>query len=253
MRSWIPSAVGAGILAGLLLASTAAVAVASDKDEKKPAKLKKNQAYVAPDFAARGIKRIALAPPTAIENSKPEEVEKLATQAFGAAFQSLGYQIVPPTYLREQGAKGEVNDELASLYKSFLAGGGSLDTVAAHAVALKIPVDAILYSHMTTWQRVLIDPYTRGQSFTQLGGDMALYSLADGAVLWRGAFQEKMDGPYNEPMGGDAAQIDPSGNAAKAARLEPPGFPEVLQKLAQRAAGTMPKAAADAAAPAKPN
>lgn len=233
--------IAASILATGLFSGIAPAAEKDKKDEKKATKLKKNQAYVAPDFAARGLKSIAMPAPTAVEKS--EDGERLVTQALGAAFSPLGYRMMPPSYVKEQSARAGETARLEVLQKSFLAG-TALDTAACQTLGEKLMADAILFTNVTTWQRVKIDPYTRGQSFTQVGGDLALFSLKDGVVLWRGTFQEKMDGPYNEPAAGEATQVDPGGNAARTARLEPPGYPEVLQKLMERAAGTLPKPSA---------
>jgi hypothetical protein len=238
-------AAGTTGLAGL--AGTASMASAAEKkDEKKPAKLKKNQAYVAPDFAKRNVRSIAMTTPTAVEKTeKPEETERLATQSLGAAFSSVGYKMVPPSYVVDQSTRGGVAAQLAALQKSFLAG-AALDTAACRAVGEKLLTDAILFTNMTTLQRVRIDPNVRGQSFTQVGGELAMYSMKDATVLWRGSFQEKMDGPYNEPSAGEATNIDPTGNASQAARLEPPSYAEVLQKFMERVATTLPKPPAEA-------
>ena len=77
-----------------------------------------------------------------------------------------------------------------------------------------------------------------------------MYSLKDGRPLWRGNFQEKGDGPYNDPSVSQALERDPGGNAVgKKGQFEPPPYEEVLQKLAARVAKTLPPAA-PAAAPA---
>ena len=74
------------------------------------------------------------------------------------------------------------------------------------------------------------------------GRDIALVSLKDGAIVWRGSFLEKGDGPYNDPNTAEVTERDATGNStAKQAQLEPPSYREVLEKLANRVRGTLPK------------
>jgi len=105
-----------------------------------------------------------------------------------------------------------------------------------------VQVDAILFSNLGTWTRQVVDVNTRGQSFTQVGGDFALVSLKDGAIVWRGSFLEKGDGPYNDPNTAEVTERDATGNStARQAQLEPPSYREVLEKLVNRVRGTLPK------------
>jgi hypothetical protein len=213
--------------------------------DAKPPKPKKNQAYVAPDFAAYGVITIGMAPVSSFDHV--EENEKLFRQAVEPGFGNMeGYKFQAPSYFMDVVRKGGVSDQLAAIEKAGLAGLPS-DTAAAAAVGLKTHVQAVLFSRLTTWQRLVVDPNTRGQSFTQVGAEFALVSLKDGAVLWRGAFQEKGDGPYNDPNAGEVTERDATGNStAKQAQLEPPSFREVLEKLISRVRATLPPAPAPA-------
>jgi hypothetical protein len=233
------------VLFGFLVPGARA-ALAADA---KPPKAKKNQAYVAPGFASYGVITIAMAPVTSFDHV--EENEKLFRQAIESGFGTMdGYKFQASSYFIDAVRKGGVIDQLAAIEKAGLAGLPS-DTAAASAVSLKTHVQAVLFSHLSTWQRLVVDPNTRGQSFTQVGAEFALVSLKDGAVLWRGAFQEKGDGPYNDPAVGEATERDATGNStAKQAQLEPPTYREVLEKLISRVGSTLPKAPAPAATPA---
>jgi len=217
--------------------------------DAKPPKVKKNQAYVAPGFLSYGVITIGMAPVSSLDHV--EENEKLFRQAVEPGFGNMeGYKFQAMSYFIDEVRKGGVSDQLAAIEKAGLAGLPS-DTAAVDMVALKTNVQAVLFSRLSTWQRLVIDPGTRGQSFTQVGGDFALVSLKDGAVLWRGSFQEKGDGPYNDPGVGEVTERDATGNSvAKQAQLEPPSFREVLEKLISRVSATFPKAPAPAAKPA---
>ena len=217
-------------------------------DVKAP-KVKKNQAYVAPGFASYGVITVGMAPVSSFDHV--EENEKLFRQAVESGFGTMdGYRFQSMSYFIDEVRKGGVINQLAAIEKAGLAGLPS-DTAAVDTVALKTNVQAVLFSRLSTWQRLVVDPNTRGQSFTQVGGDFALVSLKDGVVLWRGSFQEKGDGPYNDPSAGEATERDATGNSvAKQAQLEPPSFREVLEKLISRVSATLPKAPAPAAKPA---
>jgi len=217
--------------------------------EIKPPKVKRNQAYVAPDFASYGVITIGMAPVSSFD--QVAENEKLFRQAVESGFGNMdGYKFQAMSYFIDEVRKGGVTTQLAAIEKAGLAGLPS-DTAAVDAVALKTNVQAVLFSRLTTWQRLVVDPNTRGQSFTQVGAEFALVSLKDGVVLWRGSFQEKGDGPYNDPNAGEVTERDATGNSvAKQAQLEPPSFIEELEKLISRVSATLPKAPAPAAKPA---
>src|SRR6185503_20321039 len=70
----------AAVMTAVALAPMAHRAVAASKDDEKPAKLKKNQAWTASDFAARGVRSIAIAPVSSFDRNP--ESEKLVRQAF---------------------------------------------------------------------------------------------------------------------------------------------------------------------------
>lgn len=207
----------------------------------KPAKLKKNQAWVAPDWDARAIRSIALTPPRSVERNVEAEAltrrmleSALADRAYryvgsGSIFEALKRDAAEPAYRAAEGAFG---------------GARAIDTTSAHRLHASLGADALLFTNLTNWQRYVVDEHTRGASFTQVAVDVVLYSLADGAIVWRGSFQEKGDGPYNEPQSADAPTRDPGANmvGGKAA-LEPPAFEEVVEKLMTRVVAALPKPA----------
>ena len=223
-----------------LLAITPALAHAADK---KPEKTKKNQAWIAPDFSAYGVNSIGMAQVSSLTRNADNERE--FRNAIETGFGTLpGYKLQTVTWFLDGMRKAGATDAVAALEKSALAGTPT-DTTVANAIKGKFNVDAILFSRLSTWERQVVDPNTRGQSFTQVGGDFALVSTKDGAILWRGNFVEKGDGPYNDPNTAEVTERDATGNStAKQAQLEPPSYREVLEKLANRVRGTVPRPAA---------
>jgi hypothetical protein len=215
-------------------------AASSAADVKAAAKVKKNQAWVAPDFAAYGITTIGMAPVSSIDHV--EENERLFKGAIETGFGTLeGYKLQGTSWFLDGVRKAGATAQLAALEKTALAGMPS-DTAVVEALKGKVHVDAILFSRLSTWTRQVVDVNTRGQSFTQVGGDFALVSMKDGAVVWRGSFLEKGDGPYNDPNAGEVTERDATGQStAKAAQLEPPSYREVLEKLSNRVRATLPK------------
>jgi hypothetical protein len=228
----------------LLLAVVLACAPAAHAADKAP-KAKKNQALVVPDFAAYGITTIGMAPVSSIDHNQDNERE--FKNAVETGFGTLeGYKLQSTSWFVDGVRKAGGMDALAALEKSALAGARS-DTVALATLTGKLQVDAILFSRLTNWTRQVVDVNTRGQSFTQVGADFALLSMKNGAVVWRGTFQEKGDGPYNDPNTAEVTERDATGNStARQAQLEPPSYREVLEKLVNRVRATLPKP------PAKP-
>lgn len=226
------------------LATGAALAADEAKDKAAP-RLKKNQAWVVPDWEARAIRSIAIAPLRSVERNP--EAETIARKGLEAALAGKPYRFRPAGSFMESVKLGQAE-------AAWTAAGGAatraapFDTASARVLHGALGSDAILVATVTNWQRYVVDEQTRGASFTQVGVDVTMYSLADGAVVWRGSFVEKGDGPYNEPAGGDATQRDPSGyTTGRKAQLEPPRYEEVVEKLMSRVATALPRPAAAAA------
>jgi len=226
-------------------AATAKSADAKAADAKAAAKVKKNQAWVAPDFASYGVITIGMAPVSSIDHV--EDNEKLFKNAIETGFGLLpGYKLQASSWFMDGVRRAGAAPALAVIEKTAFAGMPA-DSVSLAALQGKVQVQAVLFSRLSNWTRQVVDANTRGQSFTQVGGDFVLVSLKNGAVLWRGSFLEKGDGPYNDPNIADVTERDAGGNStAKQAQLEPPSYREVLEKLASRVSATLPKAPAPA-------
>lgn len=223
----------------LPVGSTVALAADPAKPAKK-AKPRKNQAVVAEDWAARNIRSIAMMPVVSLDGD--EQARNLTRSAIENALADRGYKLLPAGSVRSTADRGDATPALAAVAKSFHEE-SPLDSVSAAALHGALRTDVILCTNLTQWKRYVVDPFTRGASFTQVAFDGALFSLVDGKALWRGSFQEKLDGPYNEPQRGDQDMRDPGQNAKPQAALEPPLYEEVLDKLMLRATATMPKPA----------
>jgi hypothetical protein len=225
-----------GVLLALAVLPRAGLAA-----DAKAIKVKKNQAWVAPDFAAYGVTTIGMAPISSIDHV--EDNERQFKNAIETSFGILpGYKLQASGWFMETVRKAGAGPAMAALEKTALAGAPT-DSATLAALKGKVQVQAILFARLSTWTRLVVDPNTRGQSFTQVGGDFALVSLKDGALLWRGSFSEKGDGAYNDPNSAEVTERDAGGNStAKAAQLEPPSYREVLDKLASRVSATLPKA-----------
>jgi len=210
---------------------------ADEKAAKKP-KLKKNEAIVTPAWAAIGVTSITLAPVRSLAGD--EQALRLTRSAIEHALHDRGFKVFPAgnvlSTIDRDGTKGAYEAAIRAF-----EGEAALDSVNAAALGSSFRTDALFIANLNQWQRYVVDEYTRGASFTQVGIDGTVFSLKDGTVLWRGSFQEKMDGPYNEPQRGDLDARDPGRNSQKKADLEPPLFEEVLDKLMLRTTNAMPK------------
>jgi Ni/Co efflux regulator RcnB len=220
---------------------TRAHAEDAKKTDSKPVKLKKNQAYVAPNLADYKLVSFALAPVTSLDRNV--DAEKMVRQASEAAFSGTKYKLQGSSYVMELVRKSGVEPQFNAISKA-AAQGAVPDSASLGAVSRQVPAQAILFSNVTQWQRLVVDASTRGQSFTQVGGDFVLVSLKDGTALWRGSFLEKGDGAYNDPNIAETTERDATGQStARQAQLEPPSYIEVVEKLMTRVAGTLPKPA----------
>lgn len=239
-----------GLVPGMLVALVAAalavapsgVAGAADRKPDKPVKLKKNTAWVVPDWEARGIRTIAIAPIRSV--GRDPEAETLTRRHLENALAGRSYRYLGAGSIMETVKRGEVEPAFVAAGDAFTAE-APIDTASARALGEKLQTDAFLFTNVTNWQRYVVDENTRGASFTQVAVDVVLYSLADGAIVWRGSFQEKGDGPYNEPQTrAGNTERDPGSNAfGRSSSLEPPTYEEVLDKLMARVAAALPKPA----------
>jgi hypothetical protein len=231
----------------------APLASASAADAKKPVpttKLKKNQAVLADDWAQRNVKSIAVMPVRALDGD--EQALSLTRRALENSLADRGFKLLGGGSILATADRGGAMAAIEAAVKTFDAG-AVLDTTSTAALHGALRTDALLLTNLRQWKRYVVDEYTRGASFTEVGIDAGMISLADGQMVWRGSFLEKMDGPYNEPQRGDQDIRDPGRNSKATAALEPPLYEEVLDKLMLRVAGTLPKPAANApAAPAAP-
>lgn len=226
------------VLAVALAQSTTHPALAADDKSAKKTKLKKNEAIVTPAWAAIGVTSVALAPVRSLAGD--EQALRLTKSAIENALHDRGFKVFPAgnvlATVDRDGTKGAYDAAIRAF-----EGDAALDSMNAAALGGSFRTDALFVVNLNQWQRYIVDEYTRGASFTQVGIDGTVFSLRDGAVLWRGSFQEKMDGPYNEPQRGDLDARDPGRNSQKKADLEPPLFEEVLDKLMLRTTNAMPK------------
>ncbi len=226
---------------------------ASAADEKKPTpttKLKKNQAVLADDWAQRGIRSIGVMPARALDGD--EQALSLTRRALENALAERGFKLLGGGSILATADRGDATPAIEAATKAFDAG-AILDTTSTTALRRALGTDALLLTNLRQWKRYVVDEYTRGASFTEVGIEVGMFSLTDGQIVWRGSFLEKMDGPYNEPQRGDQDIRDPGRNSKSTAALEPPLFEEVLDKLMLRVAGTLPKPVAKApATPAAP-
>jgi hypothetical protein len=241
-----PTTIALVLLLGATLPATAFAADAKDKPAAAT-KLKKNQAWVAPDWEARAIKAIAIAPLRSIERNP--EAEALGKRGLETALAGQPYRFRSSTTIAEA-IRAAKADAAWSAGFTAAAKGAPLDTASARALREALSSDAILFSSVTGWQRYVVDEQTRGASFTQVGVDAVMYGLTDGTVVWRGSFVEKLDGPYNEPQTDPSTSRDPSGYSGRKTALEPPSYDEAVLKVMTRLAGSLPRPSAPAA-PAK--
>jgi len=174
----------------------------------------------------------------------------LPRRALENALAERGFKLLPGGSILATADRGGATAAIDAATKAFDAG-AMLDTTSTAALRRALGTDALLLTNLRQWKRYVVDEYTRGASFTEVGIDAGMFSLVDGQAIWRGSFLEKMDGPYNEPQRGDQDVRDPGRNSKATAALEPPLYEEVLDKLMLRVAGTLPKpVAAPAPAPA---
>lgn len=237
----------------LLVAAVAALAVpvalAALVSDTPAAKKSKTDNYLSPDYASYQVQSIALLPVDILVpvnmSQQEEDPVVLVRRYLERGLRPTGYTFVSASGLRAAAKSTGLTESYEALVKDWHTK-GELDTTALKALGGARVADAVLAPMITTWNRSTIDPSVAGQSITEIGLLLALYSTRTGALLWRESYLEKGEGPYNNPGtgGGYVTGVQGStlGNTARTSTaLDPPTYGEIVTNVSKKVEKSFPK------------
>jgi hypothetical protein len=244
------------VLVVLLVAASILLGMPAADAAKAPA-----ERYLRPDYASFHVRTIAILPvatlspvPERGRENNPFEIVGIHQER---ALAETGYRFVTQSLLRSTARAAGADSAVGQLMSSWQTR-GEMDSTALKAIGTLGVADAGLASMVTVWDRSTIDPSVTGQSMTQIGVRMALYSTRTGELLWRDTFMDKGEGPYNNPDENNVTGMSRTGltpTAQTATSLEPPTYDDVAVKLEKKIRSgfpPVPKPAASTPAPPTP-
>lgn len=212
------------------------------------AKKSKTERFLHKDFASYGVQSVGLMPVAMLvqvnRREQDEEPTDLVRRHVERAVRPSGFKFMDERGLRAVAKAAGAAEALDALEGSWRKS-GELDTTALKALGTAKVADAVLATMVTTWNRATIDPGVAGQSITEVGLLLSLYSTRTGELLWRDMYLEKGEGPYNNPGSGYVTGVQGSslGNTARTSTaLDPPTYDEIVSKVDKKIEKTFPAA-----------
>lgn len=201
-----------------------------------------------PDFAAHGIKSIAMLP--VVSYDKNIRAEQTVMALLGLKLKDTGYRWVSAPTAKAM-LKVAVGDSVLKVVTDELLAKGQLDSLRAPLVCTRLRTDALLCVRIEQWEQQQILWNQAGKPNTTIRLRAALVD-STGVLLWSAASSETGEGPYNDPatnpMGMKATALEPT---PVSGQLGPPEFDAVLERILARWEPRFPRPAA-APAPATP-
>jgi hypothetical protein len=196
--------------------------------------------FLRPDYASFQVKSIAVLPvvsltPVTVRGRENDPIEIMGIHQ-ERALAPIGYRFLGQGLFRSAAKAAGADSAVAKLVSGWQTR-GELDSTALKAVGATGVADALLAAMVTVWDRNTIDPSVAGQSMTQIGVRMALYSTRTGELLWRDTFLEKGEGPYNNPGESNVTGLTRTGltpSAQTSTALDPPTYDDVAVKLEKK-------------------
>lgn len=184
-----------------------------------------------PDYAAYGVKSIAMLP--VVSYDKNARAEQTVMALFGMKLKDTGYRWVSAPTAKGM-LKSALGDSVLKLIGDEVLAKGQLDSLRAPLACTKLRTDAVLCVRIDQWEQQQILWNQAGKPNTTIRVRAALVD-STGALLWSAASSETGEGPYNDPatnpMGMKATSLEPT---PVTGQMGPPEFDAVLDRILAR-------------------
>jgi hypothetical protein len=201
----------------------------------------------APDYAAYGVKSIALLPIATYDHDLA--AERMVGELWGVSFKGYAYRWISAMTARDM-LRGLLGDSTLQAVREQVLKAGRVDSLRAPLLCAKLRVDAVLSVRVDQWEQRAIQWNQSGRSMTSVRLRAALVD-STGALLWGASGAEDAEGAYHTP---DSTPVGVSATSLESRPLTgeggPPAFDLVLTPLLARWAPQFPPPPA-AAPPAK--
>lgn len=213
----------AALAAALAVVLGAAVAVPEVHAAKR---------FVHPKYASFQVRTIGML--QWMERKQDIDAERIMRLELAQGVQDLGYTFTNAAALRTMARSVGAESLLVDCMDQYRSK-GEIRAETIQQLGGRLSVDAILAPFLDRWEQEQIPISVRGNSRTEIGARMSLYSARTGELLWSEYIEEMGEGPYNDPGTGQAIGSNPlSSRAGSATGLEPPSYEEIADKWSAR-------------------
>lgn len=199
-----------------------------------------------PDFAAYGVKSIAMLP--VVSYDKNTRAEQMVTALLGMKLKDTGYRWVSAPTAKAM-LESTLGDSVLKLVSDEVLAEGQLDSLRAPLVCTKLRTNALLCVRIDLWEQQQILWNQSGKPNTTVRLRAALVD-STGALLWSAASSETGEGPYNDPatnpIAMKATSLEPTPVTGQAG---PPEYDDVLERILLRWQPRFPRPVAAPSAP----
>jgi hypothetical protein len=175
-----------------------------------------------------------------MERKQDVDAERIMRLELAQAVANTGYTFTNPSAFRTLARSVGAESLLVSCMDQYRSS-GEIQAETIRELGSRVSVDAILAPFLDRWEQEQIPLTVRGNSRTEIGTRLALYSAKTGELLWAEYIDEMGEGPYNDPGTGQAIGSNPLSNrAGSATGLEAPSYEEIADKWSRKVAKQFP-------------
>jgi hypothetical protein len=224
----------AACLLALLVVAPALVLTAAAA-EKKGRKV--DLIWVAPDFAARHIRSVAMVPVATYDHNI--QVEKLVAAMWSNSLKDAGYRWVSENSTRVM-LQDEHGDSTVNALQASVLRNPRPDSLTVSALCARLRTSALLTMRVDRWEQQQIQWDQTGKPTTTVQLTAALVD-STGHLLWTASGSETGEGPYHDPSTNPLA-VTQGGLSTQPVTGQggPPAFNDVATRLFVRWATQFP-------------
>ncbi len=199
---------------------------------------KKDKAYLHPQYESLGVGTIGLLP--WLQRKYDSDAERIMRLELAQGLEPSGYRFTNDTALRTMSRSIGAESLLVSATDQYRKD-GTIRAETLVELGKRVSVDAVLAPFLDRWERETIEVTVRGNSRTDIGTRLALYSTKTGELLWSTYVEESGEGPYNDPgTGGEVGTNPLASQTGPAVSLEPPSFEDVADRWSKKLTKAFP-------------
>lgn len=192
---------------------------------------KKTKHYLHPKYESFGVRKIGILP--WLERKQDLDAERIMRIELAQGLEPTGYSFTNAVVLRTMARSVGAESLFVACMDQF-RDKGEIRAGTLQELGSRISVDAVLVAFLDRWEQEVVPITVRGNSRTEIGARLVLYSARTGELLWSEYLEMRGEGPYNDPSTGEIGTTPLQGRAGPTTGLEPPSYEEIADKWSQR-------------------